>query len=27
MDHGKEFVCTMSDRISYRDITLLIEEA
>lgn len=27
MDHGKEFVCTMQDRISYRDITLLIEEA
>ena len=27
MDHGKEFTCVMQDRISYRDITLLIEEA
>lgn len=27
MDHGKEFACSMQDRISYRDITLLIEPA
>jgi len=27
MDHGREFICTMQDRISYRDITLLIEPA